>query len=189
MDAGARSRRRTSRARRSGGKFDIGDLATLFLLESRLVGRGEDLTFDEMFGSQPTVRSRPRSPHALKAKVNDPGRTMLGTEQEAWLAAGLKASVDAGKKWQVLGNQVTMAKVKMPDLQTGLPPEKYETGAGRQPSASGVDRTLWPAEWNLDSWSGFPSARERLYAAAKAAKAQAGDADRRHAHGLGQRAA
>ncbi len=30
-------------------KVDIGDLATLFLLESRLVGRGDDLTIDEMF--------------------------------------------------------------------------------------------------------------------------------------------
>src|SRR5262249_25119219 len=29
-------------------KFDIGDLATLFLLESRLVGRGEDITIDEV---------------------------------------------------------------------------------------------------------------------------------------------
>src|SRR5689334_402829 len=29
-------------------KVDIGDLATLFLLESRLVGRGEDITIDEI---------------------------------------------------------------------------------------------------------------------------------------------
>lgn len=149
-------------------KFDIGELATLFLLESRLVGRGEDLTFDEIFMA-PDVE-RPAIVEALKAKINDPNRTMLGFEQEAWLAEELKASTAAGKKWQVLGNQVTMAKVKMPDLQTRLPPEKYEKVT--QGSKRFYSTARWGLEWNLDAWSGFPEARERLYAAAKAAKAR-----------------
>lgn len=149
-------------------KFDIGELATLFLLESRLVGRGEDLTFDEMFMAPDA--ERPAIADKLKAKINDPERTMLGFEQEAWLAEELKASAGAGKKWQVLGNQVTMAKVKMPDLQRHLPPEKYE-------KVSQGSKRFWATarygfEWNLDSWCGFPEARERLYAAAKAAKAR-----------------
>ena len=72
-------------------KFDIGDLATLFLLESRLVGRGEDLTFDEIFMAPENEKRA--AVNALKAKVNDPNRTMLGPEQEAWLAEGLKTSV------------------------------------------------------------------------------------------------
>lgn len=149
-------------------KFDIGDLATLFLLESRLVGRGEDLTFDEIFMA-PDV-DRPPIIEALKAKINDPARTMLGPEQEAWLAEGLKQSAQAGKKWQVLGNQVTMAKVKMPDLQKYLPADKYATVS---PGAKRFYATArWGFEWNPDAWSGFPAARERLYASAKAAKAR-----------------
>ncbi len=149
-------------------KFDIGDLATLFMLESRLVGRGEDLTFDEIHLASET--DRPAVIAALKARINDPNRTMLGPEQEAWLADGLKASTEAGKKWQVLGNQVTMAKVKMPDLRAGLSPEKY----ARVPEGS---KRFWSMaqhgfEWNLDAWSGFPAARERLYAAAKSASAR-----------------
>ena len=149
-------------------KFDIGDMATLFLLESRLVGRGEDLTFDEMFMAPDA--ERPAIAEALKAKVNDPNRTMLGFEQEAWLAEELKTSAAAGKKWQVLGNQVTMAKVKMPDLQRHLPPEKYEKIS--QGSKRFWSTARWGFEWNLDSWCGFPQARERLYAAAKAANAR-----------------
>lgn len=148
--------------------FEIGDLATLFLLESRLVGRGEDLTFDEIFMAPDA--ERPALAEALKAKVNDPERTMLGFEQEAWLADGLKASVAAGKTWQVLGNQVTMARVKSPDLQARLAPEQYE----KVPPASRrfYATARYGFEWNLDSWCGFPAARERLYAAAKAAKAK-----------------
>ncbi|MEY2756529.1 MAG: hypothetical protein RIR33_307 [Pseudomonadota bacterium] len=149
-------------------RFEIGDLATLFLLESRLVGRGEDLTFDEIFLAADV--DRPAIVDRLKQKINDPARTMLGTEQEAWLADGLKQSAGAGKKWQVLGNQVTMAKVQMPDLQRHLTPEQYATvpqGAKRFYSTA-----RWGLEWNLDAWAGFPQARERLYQAAKAANAR-----------------
>ncbi|RYZ11325.1 MAG: alkaline phosphatase, partial [Alphaproteobacteria bacterium] len=149
-------------------KFDIGDLATLFLLESRLVGRGEDLTFEELFTA--ADKDRPPIAEALKAKINDPNRTMLGFEQEAWLAEELKASTAANKKWQVLGNQVTMAKVKMPNLQTGLSPAQYEKVP--QASKRGWSTARYGFEWNLDAWSGFPQARERLYQAAKAAKAR-----------------
>jgi phosphodiesterase/alkaline phosphatase D-like protein len=149
-------------------KFDIGDLATLFLLETRLVGRSEEITLDELFMAPDA--DRPKIAEALTARINDPNRTLMGPEQEAWLADGLKASVAAGKKWQVLGNQVTMAKVRMPDLQTRLPPEKYEKtpqGAKRWYATA-----RWGFEWNMDAWAGFPAARERLYASAKAASAK-----------------
>lgn len=149
-------------------KFDIGDLATLLLLESRLVGRGEDLTFDEVFLA--SEADRPAAVNALKARVEDPGRSMLGPEQEAWLASELKASRAAGRRWQVLGNQVTMAKVRMPDLQQGLTPEQYAS------VPEGLKRFYTSArygfEWNLDAWSGFPAARERLYRSAKEADAR-----------------
>ena len=149
-------------------KFDIGELATLFLLETRLVGRSEELTFDELFMAPDA--ERPAIATALKAKIADPQRTLMGAEQEAWLAQELKTSAASGKKWQVLGNQVTMAKVKMPDLQKLLPADKYaqvSQGAKRFYSTA-----RWGLEWNLDAWAGFPAARERLYASAKAANAR-----------------
>jgi alkaline phosphatase D len=149
-------------------KFEIGDLATLMLLESRLVGRGMDLTFDEVFLAADA--DKPAAVAALKEKVNDPNRTMLGPEQEAWLADELKQSAAAGKKWQVLGNQVTMAKVKIPDIEKGLPPEKYaQVSAGTKRFYT---TQRYGFEWNLDAWSGFPAARERLYKSAKDANAK-----------------
>jgi alkaline phosphatase D len=149
-------------------KFDIGDLATLFLLESRLVGRGEDLSFDEIFLAPDAQRQALAD--ALKAKISAPDRTMLGFEQEAWLAESLKASTATGKKWQVLGNQVTMAKIKMPELQTGLSPDKWESVPPGSRRFYATAR--YGLEWNMDSWCGFPLARERLYASAKAANAR-----------------
>lgn len=148
-------------------KFDIGDLATVFVLESRLVARGQDITFDEIFLAADNQKQS--TANAVMARINDPNRTLLGPEQEAWLAEGLAASASSGKKWQVLGNQVTMAKVKMPDLEKGLDPAKY----ARVPVGS---RRFWGTAkyglpWNPDSWSGFPAARERLYASVRAANA------------------
>ncbi|HVY90112.1 MAG TPA: alkaline phosphatase D family protein [Hyphomonadaceae bacterium] len=149
-------------------KFDIGDLATLFMLETRLTARGPDTTIDEV-GLAPDNQKQ-KVANEIMAKINDPNRVMMGSDQERWLADGLKASVAAGKKWQVLGNQVVLAKVKMPDLQKGLPPEKYA-------KVSEGSRRFWSSAkyglpWNLDSWCGFPRSRERLYAAARAAKAR-----------------
>jgi alkaline phosphatase D len=149
-------------------KFEIGDLATLFLLESRLVGRGEDVTYGEIYLAADA--DRPAIVERIKGRINDPNRTMLGFEQEAWLADGLKQSAAAGKKWQVLGNQVTMAKVKMPDLQRHLTPEQYATVP--QGTKRAYSTARWGLEWNPDAWSGFPQARERLYQAAKAASAR-----------------
>jgi alkaline phosphatase D len=146
-------------------KFDIGDLATLYLLESRLTGRSDEITYGEIGLAAPNDQSRVAAD--VKRRIDDPARTMLGAEQEAWLADGFKASSAQGKRWQVLGNQVTMAKVKMPDLEKGLSAEQYA-------KVSAGSRRFWSTaryglEWNPDAWAGFPAARERLYSAVRAA--------------------
>ena len=123
-------------------KFEIGDLATLFLLESRLVGRGEDLTFDEMFLAADADRPAIADSAEGEDQRSAAARCWAPSRKHGWREE-LKTSAASGKKWQVLGNQVTMAKVKMPDLQSHLPPEKYETGlAGRE--AILFDRALGP---------------------------------------------
>jgi alkaline phosphatase D len=149
-------------------KMDIGELATLFLLESRLIGRGEDLTIDAI--GLAAEADKQKVADEILAKVNDPQRTMLGPEQEQWLAEGLAASVAAGKRWQVLGNQVTMAKVRNPDLEKGLSRDQWaQVSPG---SRRWYGSAKYGLEWNLDAWSGFPAARERLYAAARKAGAR-----------------
>ncbi len=149
-------------------KFDIGDLATLFLLETRLTARGEDITIDEI--GLAADNQKLAVANGIKAKINDPNRRMMGPEQEAWLEEGFKASVASGKKWQVLGNQTVMAKIFMPDLKKGLSPEQYaQVSPG---SRRFYESAKYGLEWDLDAWSGFPRSRDRLYASAKAANAK-----------------
>jgi alkaline phosphatase D len=73
---------------------------------------------------------------ALCSSARDPGRTLLGAEQERWLTQGL---VRPQGRWNLLAQQVLMM-----DLDLG------NTPGAREPILS------------MDSWGGYPAARERL---------------------------
>jgi alkaline phosphatase D len=71
--------------------------------------------------------------YGLVGDVFDPAATLLGDKQERWLMGELLQST---AKWNVLGQQVMMAR---------------------------VDRTAGPdAKFSMDQWSGYDVARRRL---------------------------
>jgi alkaline phosphatase D len=91
----------------------------------------------------------------------DPSRSILGEEQEAWLKDELAQSKDAGVPWQVIGQQLLVGRVPMPDFSAQLKP---------------VPDTLWTEErvgffnmgaafglpFNLDAWDGYVASRDRF---------------------------
>ncbi|MEM9938374.1 MAG: alkaline phosphatase D family protein [Pseudomonadota bacterium] len=151
-------------------KFDFGDVATVMCLESRLTGRSDEISwFAEIGGLSPA--EIPMAAAATMVKVNDNSRTMLGTMQESWLSQELKRSVEGGKPWQVLANQVIMAQVRSPNFSQTLTAEQIAA------QENGFIQQLIPFSqlglaWNLDAWDGFPAARNRLYNSASAAGAR-----------------
>lgn len=98
--------------------FSYGDLASFFVLDSR------QYRDDQANGDT----SSPQTPESL-----DPGRTLLGPEQEQWLAEHLSNSET---KWNVLPQQIFFAE------------RNYGTPTGPL--------------YSMDSWDGYPAARERL---------------------------
>jgi alkaline phosphatase D len=159
--------------------FQFGDLMSLIMLESRLVARAHQLDYETDLGwiSGPDGAPVPDL-RRFEARLNDPARHMLGPQQEAWLAGELKASVAAGRMWQVVGSQVVMARVVAPDIHRTL-------GAGvcdavlsvlpedkRDRAAKGMALFEHAAPYDLDAWDGYPAARERVYAAMRAAGAR-----------------
>ncbi|MET0982085.1 MAG: alkaline phosphatase D family protein [Telluria sp.] len=70
------------------------------------------------------------------AELRDPSRTMLGGEQEAWLAQGLSSS---RAQWNILAQQTPMAQ------SSGVPVRSPDDGR------------FW-----TDGWDGYPVARKRL---------------------------
>jgi alkaline phosphatase D len=147
--------------------FEFGDLATLAMVETRLLARQKPLDYAT---DMPMVDGAPDLV-AFNATLNAPDRDLLGDAQRDWLKGVLTASKAAGRPWQVLGNQVVMARVKGPDvtriaspaqiegLLAGLP-EEVRTGVGQM-----IQLYRLGVPFGLDSWDGYPAGRERLYAA------------------------
>lgn len=80
------------------------------------------------------------------ADRDDPTATMLGAEQEAWLARELASAAADRVGWTVLVNQVLMTELAVP--------------------LGGDD-----VQVNTDAWDGYPAARRRLLEAARDAGA------------------
>ena len=151
-------------------RYDIGDLATLFRLETRLTAR------DKQFDLSGVVKGMApdQAEAALKAfhdgAYMDPKRTMMGPAQEKWLADGMKASVKSGRKWQVLVQQVVMGSMLLPPtVSLDLDPETAKLAASRM--AGLLAATAAGIPFNMDSWDGYPAARKRLLDSARAAEA------------------
>ena len=154
--------------------FHFGDLASLFMLETRLTARDQQVTYDRDLkvgaDGKPDLAG-------FKAKLNDPKRKMMGPAQEAWLGAGLKASVKAGRPWQILGNEVIMARVNAPGLRGAMGDESVEKLLADLPAAArkrvdGTERiAALELPYGTDMWDGYPADRQRLYRLIEAAKA------------------
>jgi alkaline phosphatase D len=102
-------------------KFRFGDLVDLMMLDTRVEGRDEQVGFF-------TQRER-----------NDPNRTLLGFEQEAWLQNQLASST---ARWKLCGQQVQMQEIGPVAL-----PDKLGGGVS----------------FFLDTWDGYTATRKRLF--------------------------
>ncbi|MBX7494754.1 alkaline phosphatase D family protein [Qipengyuania sp. 6B39] len=153
-------------------RYDIGDLATLYRLETRLTARAKQFSLGEILR---TGGGTPEEAQAAMAAFRDddyrdPARELLGAAQQGWLAEGLKASTGAGTVWQVLVQQVLMGNlVSSPTLAEALP--KDTPGYIRQRVLAGAMAGAEGVPFNMDAWDGYPAARARLFEAALAADA------------------
>ena len=77
--------------------FRFGDMATLFMLDTRLIGRDQEAPRDDT------------------TTIELPNRQLLGAEQEGWLAEQLVSSVRNQSRWSLFGQQVMFA----PQTETG----------------------------------------------------------------------
>lgn len=139
--------------------FDFGGLADLMMLDARLVGRSQPL----LYGEDMIYRDGKPDAEAFKARLHDPARTILGNDQLEWLTARLEAS---RAPWQILGQQVLMGRVHLPDLL-----DRATFREGGRITREGAEQFTRLAELglplNLDAWDGYPASRERVYAAAR----------------------
>ncbi|MEO0410371.1 MAG: alkaline phosphatase D family protein [Pseudomonadota bacterium] len=198
--------------------FDIGNLARIMLLDTRLWGRDKQLNYAKDFSlitaafdvsddAAPTLlktgadasqadtiktlpivfdmRQTPPTPildyselaqfdpktaptylmylpdvDAFKARLKAPDRQLLGPDQESWLEDAFITSKERGQTWQILGQQVLMGRINIPENAADF--------VGNQTGYI-ADRIRWLAKLaafglplNMDAWDGYPAARERV---------------------------
>ncbi|WP_379553270.1 alkaline phosphatase D family protein [Qipengyuania sp. DGS5-3] len=151
--------------------YEIGDLATIYRLETRLTSRGKPASFAELLrGSQSPETALASLTDFRDGAYLDPARHMLGTAQEEWLASGMKASRGAGKTWQVLAQQVLMGRVATPVSFADALPENVPDFV-RQRVVAGAMASRAGLPLNMDAWDGYPAARGRVFEAALNANA------------------
>lgn len=115
---------------------------------------------------------RPDTERFRREVLGDPARQLLGDAQLNWLKEGLKSSRAKGIPWQILGNQVIMARMDAPDYTTAFPEEVIEPAIRDNPyTRQWVERTKLRLPINPGAWDGYPAARQRLYAAVREAGA------------------
>lgn len=129
-------------------RFDFGNLASVMMLDTRVYGRNRQLDYLDYFSAQGEFDAA-----TFSAELTAADRTLLGNEQLNWLSAQLTDSKAQGIHWQLLGQQVLMARMQLPasiimlDPQTGKPDPanliRYQTvAAAYQNLASAVVTTL-----------------------------------------------
>lgn len=210
--------------------YDMGGLATLHLIETRLTARSEAVSYEKDMlyfetaydisgGGAPTPLTAqaaamlpaaqverlktpwresdgtPVTDYAMARKfadeglpegygykpdverfraevLGDPSRTLLGETQLDWLSGELKASREKDVPWQLLGNQVIMARMDAPDFTLAFPPEVIEPAIRDNPyTQQWLERTKLGLPINPDAWDGYPASRQRLYEAVREAEA------------------
>ncbi|GGW67318.1 alkaline phosphatase D family protein [Alishewanella tabrizica] len=157
--------------------FHFGELMSLHLLDTRLIARDQQLEYKNYFDAKTGEFAAQQFQTDLLAE-----RQLLGKTQLDWLTSQLRQSE---AKWQVLGQQVLMAKMLVPaellrerDL-TAIPTKLTALAHAKQrimqaqqqgvtPDTQDVARLAQKMPYNLDAWDGYPRQREQLYAAAKA---------------------
>ena len=131
-------------------EFRYGDLLGLTMLDTRLYGR------DRQPEPAPGM-----SAEEVGQLLADPGREMLGVEQSEWLREVTGRNRDV--TWRVYGQQVLVSPVRAPDLEPLI-----DVDGPSMVSREVLERNVAMSKANppilLDTWDGYPVARERFLA-------------------------
>lgn len=151
--------------------FDFGDLLSLHMLDTRVIGRDKPLDYadyiDPATGAFDAV--------SFEAAMADPNRQLLGAEQTQWLQAQMSSSAGF---WQVLGQQVLMGRMSIPApiATQQIPIGEYSAIVAKyeiDPASLSAEEQAVLAQpsipYNLDAWDGYYVARETLLGTALAA--------------------
>ncbi|MEL1252836.1 alkaline phosphatase D family protein [Flavobacterium sp. DGU38] len=148
--------------------FNLGNLVSLTMLDTRIIGRDKQLNMNDY------ITASGFNGIKYQADITNPSRALLGTTQRNWLTQIVNSNT---AKWQVLGQQVLMAKMYVPaEMLTAFGTPNFNAIltelvtikvrlANNDPTltAQEIARVSTVLPYNLDAWDGYPVDREMLY--------------------------
>ncbi len=151
--------------------YKFGDLASLITLESRHTGRSKQIDINDYLGD---INSKADAQEFINTVIGAPDRRMLSSEMEQFLADEVAESVRANRRWRIIGNQSVMARRTAPNLDdpffAALRSDLVDDAADMLDSLTQLGSLQLPVD--LDSWNGYPAARESFYQISKDAGAR-----------------
>jgi alkaline phosphatase D len=142
--------------------FDFGNLLSLHMLDTRVIGRDKQLAYASYVGADRSFNGA-----GFTADVSNPARQLMGAEQTTWLQNQMGKSTAT---WQILGQQVLMARMLLPAPMVlgtvGYP--AYFAIAAKVKAGVALSATeqqqlaATPVPYNLDAWDGYQAARETV---------------------------
>ena len=142
--------------------YKFGDLASLITLEARHTGRSKQVDIDDYL---PGIDSKSDAEEFISKVVYAPGRRLLSEEMEQFLAGELAESVGANRRWRIIGNQSVVARRTAPRLDdpffATLRDDLDDDAKNMLDGLTKHGEFELPVD--LDSWNGYPDARESFY--------------------------
>jgi alkaline phosphatase D len=160
-------------------QFDFGNLVQLTMLDTRIIARDKQLDYADYMTANGLNAAK------FQADLTNPARTLMGYAQRDWLLGKLQQS---NATWNVLGQQILMAKMLIPTelllslaaIVSGNPSAEALSQMNAQITElvklkirlQQGDPTLTPQEkarvqtvapYKLDAWDGYFVEREILY--------------------------
>lgn len=150
-------------------QFVFGDLVSLYMLDTRVIGRDEPLDYasylDPITGAMNTAQ--------FIADLSDPNRTLMGADQLLWLQQSMATST---ARWDVLGQQVLIGRMNIPAALLSDFTRLEEIVSikirmdGSDPTVTDEEALLVTTDipYNLDAWDGYAYERELVMQIAQA---------------------
>jgi alkaline phosphatase D len=146
-------------------RYALGDLAVIHMTESRIGARSKQLSYGGIKGDADALAKQ----FAVfrDDQWSDPKREMLGGIQQQWLGAGFAANTTP---WNIWAQQTVMGTISQPiETNDWAAPNSPPYVQERIARGAAAAKAGLPA--SLDSWDGYPAARERALKSAIVAKA------------------
>ena len=140
--------------------YVFGDLASLITMETRHTARAKQINYSDHMASIKTQEDARRFEREV---LGAPDRLMISAQMAEFVTSALQSSLKSQQPWRLIGNAIPMAKIRVPDVSAqGISmPVSESVVPGAQADL------VWKGKYNLpfylDTWDGYPWAREAFF--------------------------